>query len=578
MGRSKKSADPLIVIIAVIMGIIFYPLYWIYEHVGIESLIFFVLMVIFGIIFHVIYRDKFLSQIKSLEDRADADKLAYDRGVQELKTQLQRLDEMNKRLKQYEGIADADDRAREILNDAKQSLEKANSEAGAILAEARKQANSMKGESRNSLDAAVKHAQQIIEEAVKKAEGIAGSAYEAMKNAEAYENTVKAMKNMIDGYGDRYIIPGYSLLDDLAEEFGHTEAGENLKKARETTKAMIRTGSAATCEYVETNRRETALRFVIDAFNGKVDSALSRVRSDNAGTLKQEILDAFTLVNHHGKAFRDARITEVYLEARIDELKWAAIAQQLRIDEREEQRRIKEQIREEEKARKEFERAMRDAAKEEEMLRKAMDKVKNQVEHASVEQKAKYEQQIFELSQRLKEAEERNQRAMSMAQMTRKGHVYIISNLGSFGEDVYKIGLTRRLEPLDRIRELGDSSVPFEFDVHALIMSDDAPALEKQLHKHFILSQMNKVNYRKEFFRAPLKEIREDVEKLGLAVKWTMLAEAKDYRETLAIEKAIQEDPTARDAWVMRQLQLDPVSSSDEEAEESVSKVMSAAS
>ena len=79
--------------------------------------------------------------------------------------------------------------------------------------------------------------------------------------------------------------------------------------------------------------------------------------------------------------------------------------------------------------------------------------------------------------------------------------MYIISNIGSFGELVYKIGLTRRLEPLGRIRELGDSSVPFEFDVHALIFSEDAPSLETKLHNHFLMMQMNKVNYRKEFFK-----------------------------------------------------------------------------
>jgi len=124
-----------------------------------------------------------------------------------------------------------------------------------------------------------------------------------------------------------------------------------------------------------------------------------------------------------------------------------------------------------------------------------------------------------------------------MAQQTKSGHVYIISNVGSFGEHVFKIGLTRRLEPLDRIRELGDASVPFEFDVHALIQSDDAPALEHALHKKFVGSQMNKVNPRKEFFRLQLSDIRVEIERLNIQVAWTMIAEARDYRETLAVER-----------------------------------------
>ena len=378
-----------------------------------------------------------------------------------------------------------------------------------------------------------------------------------MNNAALYEKAARAMKNTVEGYGDAYLIPSHSLLDDLAEEFGFAEAGETLKRAREVTRSMIRSGTAATCEYVEQNRRSTAIAFVIDAFNGKVDSTLSRVRNDNAGTLAQEFNDAFAMVNLNGKAFRDARITEQYLAARLDELKWAAVAQQLKVEEREEQRRVREQLREEEKARREYERAIRDAAKEEDVLRKAMEKAQQQIEKATSEQRAKFEQQLAELTQKLKEAEEKNQRALSMAQQTKRGHVYIISNIGSFGQDVYKIGLTRRLEPLDRVRELGDSSVPFEFDVHAMIMSDDAPALEVRLHKHFVLQQLNKVNYRKEFFRASLADIRKEIEAFGLEPKWTMAATAREYRESLAIEKAIKDDPIARDAWMRRQLDLD---------------------
>jgi hypothetical protein len=340
-----------------------------------------------------------------------------------------------------------------------------------------------------------------------------------------------------------------------------------LKTARERSIAMVRSEAAATCEYVEVRRRTTAIRFVIDAFNGKVDSILSRVKHDNAGTLEREIRDAFTLVNYNGEAFRDARILPAYLDARLAELKWAAIVQQLRQDEKEEQRRIKEQIREEEKARREYERALKEAARDEELLRKAMEKALQKVQQATDAQKAIYERQLEDLSEKLRQAEERSQRALSMAQQTKRGHVYIISNVGSFGPDVYKIGLTRRLEPLDRVRELGDSSVPFEFDVHALIFSEDAPALETQLHKHFVVMQMNKVNYRKEFFRVDIGHVRDEVEKLGLNAKWTLTAAAREYRETLAIEQAIRDDPAKREAWVKRQLELEPVNYLEDEAE-----------
>jgi len=533
----------------------------------------------------------FVSQkrISSLDTEVSNQKTKYAQDIQKLAKYVAVLKAQIQRLSKWVGVADADAKAQEMIQTAKNTLDKANSdahqlttnaqqqvdtllataknEADVIVSEAKQQVKTMKDETQATLNSVTAQTKQIMDAANIKAKEIAGGAYEIMKNATLYEHTAKAMKNIIRGYGDQYIIPTRSLLDDLAEDFGYTQAGQELKAARERTKAMIRNNTAATCEYVEMSRRDTAINFVIDAFNGKVDSILSRVKHDNIGTLEQEIRDAFAVVNYNGKAFREARITEEYLNARLNELKWATIAQELKLQEREEQRRIKDQIREEEKARREYEQAIRNAAKEEEMLRKAMEKAQQQIEQATSEQKVQYEQQLQELSEKLKQAEERNQRAISMAQQTKRGHVYIISNVGSFGEDVYKIGLTRRLEPLDRVKELGDSSVPFEFDVHAMIFSEDAPTLECQLHRHFITMQLNKVNHRKEFFRVDVKHIREEVEKLGITAKWTMTAEAKEYRENLSVERSINENPVLREAWTKRQLELEPVDSEIPEAD-----------
>jgi hypothetical protein len=102
-----------------------------------------------------------------------------------------------------------------------------------------------------------------------------------------------------------------------------------------------------------------------------------------------------------------------------------------------------------------------------------------------------------------------------MAQQTRKGHVYIISNIGSFGKKIYKIGLTRRLDPFDRVKELGDASVPFLFDVHAMIYVEDAPALESALHRKFTTHRVNAVNMRKEFFNIDLLSIKKAVEEIA---------------------------------------------------------------
>ncbi len=472
-------------------------------------------------------------------------------------------------LSKYEGIVDIDLAAKAITEQAEQALASAKLTAEEILATANlsaqleiKDANiyvkDRKAQIERELLASASESKNIIDSANKRAEEIAGDAYAAMNKAKELTETAQAMKNIIEGYGDQYIVPTYSLLDDLADYFGYAEAGQQLKSTRENSRLMVKNGIAATCDYAEANRRKTAISFVTDAFNGKIDSILSRTKADNFGKLEQEIKDAFAIVNGNGSAFRGARINPEYLDSRLAELKWACTANALKDKEREEQRELREKIREEEKAIREYERAMKDAAKEEEMLSKAMEKVQKQVSEASDTQRAEFELKLRELEVMLQEAREKNQRALSMAQQTRTGHVYVISNIGSFGEEVFKIGMTRRLEPGDRVRELGDASVPFSFDVHAMIFSDDAPTLEKKLHRHFLRQQINKVNPRKEFFKINLDEIKDELILLGIETHWTMVADAHEYRETLNIEKQITQNPSVEKAWTRHQMEFEP--------------------
>ncbi|WP_260613074.1 DUF4041 domain-containing protein [Vibrio cholerae] len=299
-------------------------------------------------------------------------------------------------------------------------------------------------------------------------------------------------------------------------------------------------------DYAEANRRMYAIHFAVDAFNGKVDSALAKVKHDNFGKIKQEIIDAFALVNHNGAPFRNARINQEFLDARLTELKWAVAANELKQIEKEEQAAIKAQMREEERAQRDMEKAIKEAEKEERILQKALEKARQELGLANEDQKAEYEAQLAELEEKLKAAEEKGQRAISMAQQTRRGHVYVISNIGSFGDNVFKIGMTRRLEPMDRIKELGDASVPFSFDVHAMIYSEDAPALEKALHKKFDIQSVNKVNPRKEFFSTTIAEVKQAVEQHGIRdARWTLKAEAAEYRESLTIAKSLEEKVVA---------------------------------
>lgn len=476
-------------------------------------------------------------------------------------------------LQKYEVVRDAEARAQEILkaaelaavarrdegklegqreiSDARVAAKEIRASATDGLAKILAEAERRRMDATSTLEESRREAERILRDAKTRADETAGEALKALENVKELRSTAQALKNVVDGYGDQYIVPTFTLLDGLAEAFGFTEAGQKLKETRERVRSMVRMSTAAQCDYVEANRKATAIDFVLDAFNGKADSILAEVKNDNAGTLERRLRDAFQLVNHNGKAFRDARITSEYLAVRLEELRWACAVVELKRRDREEQRALKERLRDEERAQREFERSMKEAAKEEELIRKAMAKVQVEVDRATDEQRAKYEAQLRQLTEKLKEAEEKNQRALSMAQQTKAGHVYVISNIGSFGEHVYKIGLTRRLEPLDRIHELGDASVPFEFDVHAMMRSDDAPALERELHKRFIGNQVNKVNPRKEFFRVDLGAIRAQVDQLGLQVQWTLAAECREFRESQALDRAMLVATPAQKAKIL---------------------------
>lgn len=534
---------------------------------------FLLIIAVIGAVFFYLQRNKAKKELAATLYEESQKRQRSEQRFNEL--QMSHIRELDRLQLEIESLApfvvvrDAEAEAKQIRQDAQALYDAATIKAKEMrdiaqceIDELRKNFNvdakTKRDRSEAVLGIANNQADKIIRDATQRAEQIAGDAYRALQEAEGLTSTATAMKNVIDGYGFRYLKPTYSLLDELAEAYGFDEAGQELKRAREHSRIIIEHERAAICDYVEKNRRETAIRFVIDAFNGKVDSILTRSKSDNFGTLERQIIDAFALVNYNGTAFRNARITDVYLSSRLSELKWAVAVHALREREKEEQRRIREQIREEEKARREINRALKEASHEEESLQKAVAKVQAQAATASESQRAEFDAKLKELQARLAEAENRNQRALSMAQQTKAGHVYVISNVGSFGEGMFKVGMTRRLEPLDRVRELGDASVPFKFDVHAMIWSNDAPGLERELHKRFIRDQVNKVNPRKEFFRVSHAVLREHFEDLGIESSWTMSADASEYRESLMIAQRLRDNPAAAEDWLRHQLDYDP--------------------
>ena len=460
-------------------------------------------------------------------------------------------------LRKYEHLRDAEAEAQRQLADALKEAAAMRGEAQSLLEQSRaaaanersqavQKAKDIHEQADARLNQAIRDAGRIIGDAEKRAQEIGGDAYTAFRDKQMLEHAAEAMRNIIEGYGDRYLVPTHSLLDDLAAEYGYDAAGQSLASARQQSKRMVEQGEAATCDYVEASRRNTAIQFVIHAFNGSVDATLTRVKSDNYGILEQRIRDCFSIVNRDGSAFRNARILPAYLDARLAELKWAAVVQELALRDREEQRYLREKERDEQKA----EEARQEAAKEKEVIRVAVEDAERRFAAASAEQKAESEKELLELRQKLEDA---TRTELTIAQQTTKGRIYIISNIGSFGEGVYKIGHTRR-PASERVDELSSASVPFEFDIHAVIETDNAPVLEYKIQQQFVASRMNKINLRKEFFRVSLNDLRQGVQKLEQgkdfigAVTWTEKAKAQQYYESLDIEH----DPEVKEKWLKR--------------------------
>lgn len=283
-------------------------------------------------------------------------------------------------------------------------------------------------------------------------------------------------------------------------------------------------------------------RLMLRAFNGECDSFIADVDWNNISRMEERIYKSFEAINRVYEK-QGVHINEEYKKLKLEELHLAFEYKDKIHKEKEEQRAIREQMREEEKARREIEAALIKAQKDEELYQRALDRAREEIGSAEGNKLNKLQAKIAELEARVAEAEQNKERALSMAQQTKRGHVYVISNIGSFGEDIYKIGMTRRLDPMDRVRELGDASVPFPFDVHAIIFSEDAPSLEYTLHKAFESKRVNMMNPRKEFFNVTLAEIEEVVHKNDASIEFTRIAEARDYRETNAINLKKQHIP-----------------------------------
>lgn len=354
-----------------------------------------------------------------------------------------------------------------------------------------------------------------------------------------------------------------SLLEEQAEDIScglykphfSFQTPEDYKKAlsqlRERERVMIRENRAAVCHIHwtvgnsqnEGNRMvNQTVKLVLRAFNGECEAARADVSWNNISKMEERIIKSAAAINKLSSVLQ-VNIMDEYLTLKLDELHLTHEYEERRYQDREEQRRIREQIREEERAEREFEKVREEAEAEEERYQKALIHAREEAARATGEQLAKLTAKVGAFEAKLDEARKKKERAISRAQLTKSGFVYVISNIGSFGGRVFKIGMTRRLEPMDRIYELGGASV-LRFDLHAMLYSDNAPELETSLHQLFAERRLNMVNARREFYRdVELSEIEAFVRIKGLSAQFVKEPEAREYRETLAKREQLAAQP-----------------------------------
>jgi hypothetical protein len=233
-----------------------------------------------------------------------------------------------------------------------------------------------------------------------------------------------------------------------------------------------------------------------------------------------------------------ATISEEYERLKYEELYIAYEYQKKKQEEKEEQKRAREELREQQKLDQEIKQARERIVKEKKHYLQAIKDLEAKLKDSvSDSERNMINAKLTEVQTQFAELEKEEKVIDYREQNAKAGYVYVISNIGAFGDNVYKIGMTRRLEPMERIDELGDASVPFEFDVHALIFSDNAPILEAKLHEHFYNSRINKLNDRKEFFRADINDIEKIIkENYNNVIDVVKEAPAEQYRESLLIK------------------------------------------
>lgn len=361
------------------------------------------------------------------------------------------------------------------------------------------------------------------------------------KNAE-----LEGVKDELVETRDEVLLQSFGLYTPHYPFMHSEEYKTKLLGIRAEQKDMIRDGSAVTGIAswsvngdVRKGKKMVAdtQKLLLRAFNAECDDAIEHVRYSNLEASEKKIERSRDAISKLGEIM-SIRITSDYYQLKLEELYLAFEYQEKKQEEKEEQKEARARLREEQKLAREIEEERKKLEKEQKHYQNALKQLKMQIAEAPKEEQAALAAKKEELENQLKKIDKEFKDVDYREANQKAGYVYVISNIGAFGENVYKIGMTRRLVPEDRVDELGDASVPFDFDIHAMIFSKDAPKLEAALHNAFADRKLNFVNQRREFFRVSLDEIKKVVwENFDRSVEFKDIAPAEQYRQSLKMRE-----------------------------------------
>ncbi|WP_294757357.1 DUF4041 domain-containing protein [uncultured Lactobacillus sp.] len=358
---------------------------------------------------------------------------------------------------------------------------------------------------------------------------------------------VTELNSQIVDLSDEILYENYGLYKPRYEFSNSSTYKGKLSEVRSDQKAMIRNYTAGEIFRPMTLDNSLAkgkslqkknIKQLVRSFNGESEAAINKVTKANIETIEKKINTSFTQLNKLNEP-NGVRLTTNYLDSKLDEAHIAIEYELKKEEEKEELREQREREREERKLQREIESERAKYEKDEthysQAKERVADKLRNTTDTAEV---LALKHELEKLQEKLDDLRQRKEKLNDRASNPTAGYVYIISNIGSFGKDVYKIGVTRRLDPMERIKELGSASVPFNFDVNAIVFSDNAFKLEAELHKRFDTERVNRVNKRKEYFKIPMNKIKEMLaEHKELTFNFNEYPDAYEYRDTLYIEK-----------------------------------------